>query len=416
MYPGESAVYCRRAAARWAKQGKNQKGRVGKMRKASKPTRDRGKWRPSEHQRGSRVKQKLSGILFVFLLLASPQLSWPQEWKREWGRVLEAARGEGKVAVIGPTGSDRRDSLVQPFEKKYGIAVEYLSDRGAGIGARLPVERRARRYNWDVVITGTTTGINVLIPGGMLDPLEPALILPEVTDTKQWRGGEREYIDPERRFFVMVRSLFATLFVNPTQVRPEEIKSYKDLLHPRWKGKIVTDDPTRPGPGLGTFTFFYLHPDLGPNYIRALAKQELVIMRDYMQELDSIVKGKHLVLIGTSDSTADEWARKGLPVTIVDARHLKEGSGMSPQAGGLGLFNRAPHPNAAKVYINWLLSKEGQSGFVRAAGYISTRLDAPTDHAPWRVPMPGAINTYSVEATTVVKDKVLAVVKEAFGR
>jgi ABC-type Fe3+ transport system substrate-binding protein len=80
------------------------------------------------------------------------------------------------------------------------------------------------------------------------------------------------------------------------------------------------------------------------------------------------------------------------------------------------LLTKAPHPNAAKVYINWLLSKEGQTGFARASGYISARLDVPTDHAEWRVPIPSAIRTYTLEATTTVKEKVLAVFKEAFGK
>ena len=97
------------------------------------------------------------------------------------------------------------------------------------------------------------------------------------------------------------------------------------------------------------------------------------------------------MLIGVSEPTADEWARKGLPVAIVDPRLLKEGTGLSSSSSGLGLFNRAPHPNAAKVYINWLLSKEGQTEFAVASGYISSRLDVPTDHAAWRTPIPGGI-------------------------
>src|SRR5262245_35171143 len=350
--------------------------------------------------------------VIIWAFVALPQIGWAQEWEK----VLEAAKSEGKVAVIGPTGADRRDAMVQPFQKKYGITVEFFSERGPGIGPRLSAERGAGLYAWDVVVTGTTTALNSLMPAGMLDPLEPALILPEVKDPKRWRGGEHEYIDPGRRLFVMSQSLFATLFVNPTVVKPSEIKSYKDLLQPRWKGKLVADDPTRAGPGLATFTFFYLHPDLGPNYIRALVKQDIVMMRDYTQELDAIVKGKYLMLIGVSEPTADEWIRKGIPVDIVDQRQLKEGTGSSTTSSGLGLFNRAPHPNAARVYINWLLSKEGQTGFVQASGYISSRLDVPTDHAAWRVPIPGAIKTYTVEATTTIKDKVIAVLKDAMGR
>jgi iron(III) transport system substrate-binding protein len=353
---------------------------------------------------------RLEMLLLGLMLMVFPREARPQQWEK----VLEAARAEGKVTVIGPVGADRRDVLVQPFQQKYGIAVEYFPDRGSGIGPRVSAERRAGLYAWDIVITGTTTGLNALVPQGMLDPMEPAFILPEVKDPKQWRGGEHEFVDSGRRFFVMTPSQVASLFVNPNTVKPEEIKSHKDLLAPRWKGKIVMDDPTRAGPGLGNFTFFYMHPDLGADYVRALAKQEPVILRDYAQELDGIVKEKFLILIAVSDVIAEEWMRKGLPVAVINPRQLKEGTGISPGSGGLGLFARAPHPNAAKIYINWLLSKEGQTAFAVVNGYVSARLDVPTDHAPWKVPIPGAIKTYTYEATTTIKDQFLTVFKEAF--
>ena len=157
---------------------------------------------------------------------------------------MAAAKKEGKVAIIGPVGADRRDVLVEPFQKKYGITVEYFADRGSGIGPRLSAERGAGQYLWDAAITGTTTGLLSLLPGGMLDPMEPALVLPDVKDPKQWRGGALDFVDPGRRFLVMTPSQRGTLFVNPKVTKPQEIKSYKDLLNPKWRKKIVMDDPT----------------------------------------------------------------------------------------------------------------------------------------------------------------------------
>jgi len=245
--------------------------------------------------------------------------------------------------------------------------------------------------------------------------MEPALILPQVKDPKQWRGGGLEFVDAGRRFLVMTPSQRGTLFVNPKTVKPDSISSYKDLLNPKWKQKMVMDDPTRAGPGQATFTFFYLHPELGPNFIRALAKQEPTALRDYLQELDGIAKEKFLMLIGVSDIVAEERMKAGVPIAIIDPRKIKEGSDVSPGSGGLAIFNRAPHPNAAKVYINWLLSKEGQTGFAQVNGYISARLDVPTDHSPWRVPIPKAIKTYTQPAVDI-KDDMTALFKEAFGR
>jgi len=230
-----------------------------------------------------------------------------------------------------------------------------------------------------------------------------------------WRGGGIEYTDMGHRMIVMTPSQRGTLFVNPNTIKPGDIKSYKDLLDPKYKGKIVADDARFAGPGQATFTFFYLHPDLGPNFIRALAKQEITVLRDYGQEIDSVAKGRHLVLIGVSDIDAEARKEKGIPIDIINPRTLKEASDVSPGSGGVSMFSKAPNPNAAKVYLNWLLSKDGQTGFARVNGYISARLDVPTDHSPWRVPIPGAIKTYTPQAMEV-KEPLTNLLKELWGQ
>jgi iron(III) transport system substrate-binding protein len=336
--------------------------------------------------------------------------------QESWDQIVAAAKKEGKVNVIIPVGREAQDALTEPFQKKYGIAVDFWADRGAGIAPRVSAERGARQYLWDVVVTGTTTALTALIPMKMLDPLEPGLVLPEVKDLKQWRGGALEFIDPGRQMLVMTPFQRGTLFVNPNLVKPETFKSYKDLLDPKWKGKIIMDDPRRAGPGQATFTFFHLHPELGPEFIRALGRQEPLILRDFAQEVDEVGRGKYPILLGTADANAEERMRQGIPIVIVDPRQLKEGSDVSPANGCVAIFNRMPHPSAAKVYLNWLLSKEGQTVFSRAMGYVSSRLDVPTDHAlSWRVPQPGAIKTYDQQAVEV-RAKLMPLLQEVFGR
>jgi ABC-type Fe3+ transport system substrate-binding protein len=364
------------------------------------------------------MKRQLLALSWGWLLMAplTGAVFAAAAGQEEWERVLQAAKKEAKVSMVGPVGADRRDALTIAFEKKYGISVEYHADSGAGILPRLSAERKAERFLWDLVVTGTTTGLENLIPARVLDSLEPSLILPEVKDLKLWRNGALEFLDPGRQLLVMTPFQRGTLFVNPTLVNAKEFKSYKDLLDPKWKGKIVADDPRKSGPGQATFTFFFLHPDLGAKFIRALAGQGLTLLRDYAQEVNMLGQGRYSVGLGLSDSLAEQRAKQGVPVEIVDIRQLKEGSDTSPASGGLSIFNRAPHPNAAKVYVNWLLSKEGQTIYARATGYISNRLDVPTDHtAPWRVPQPGSIKTYTQEAIDK-KDDLFPILAEVFGR
>jgi ABC-type Fe3+ transport system substrate-binding protein len=354
-------------------------------------------------------------LAILFLGFCFPVAADAATWEADWNRVLQAAKREGKIAMVGPTGADRRDALTIPFQQKYGIAVEYWADPVSGVPPRVAAERRAGKYLWDVIVAGAIE--DVILPMGVLEPLEPALILPDIKDPKLLRGGEMEFLDPGRQVLVMSPFHRGTLFVNTELVKPAEFKSYRDLLDPKWRGKIVIDDPRRNGPGQATFSFFYAHPKLGPEFIRALARQELQVLRDYGQEIDALGRGKVPIVIGTSDSLVEERMKQGIPIAIVDPRQLQEGSDVGAASGMVALFNNAPDPNAARVYLNWLLSKEGQTHFVRATGYVSNRLDVPADHAAaWRVPQPGAVKTYGIAVRRDIRAKVVPLVQEIFGK
>jgi len=346
---------------------------------------------------------------------ARPPVQQATQEPSEWDRVLAAAKQEGKVSVLGLEGDGTRLALTEPFEKRYGISVEYQADAGPGIPPRVANERGAGQYLWDIYVHGTTTGLLAMLPMGALDPLEPALILPEVKDPKAWRGGGLEFLDEGRRLLVMTPFQRGTVFINTSQVQPGEIKSYRDLLDPKWRGRILANDPRRAGPGLATFTFFYLHPELGPDFIRALGRQEITLLRNFIQEADFVGQGRFPILLGTADAIFEERMKQGVPISIVDPREIREGSDVSPANGALGIFNQPAHPNAAKVYVNWLLGKEGQTEFSRGSGYVSSRTDVPTDHAlPWRVPAPGAIKTYDRNAVET-RELLIPLLEEIFG-
>lgn len=346
---------------------------------------------------------------------ASPAAGIRADWEAEWNRVLAAAKQEGTVAVLGPAGAEVREALATPFQEKYGITVEFSGGSNRDIVPRLRAERDAGKFLWDVRVGGAI--YEGFIPLQALDPVPPALILPEVLEPRNWRSGGVEYLDPEKRVVVMTPFQRGTVFINPNLVKPGEIASYRDLLDPKWKGKIVIDDPRNTGPGEVTFAFMYLHPALGPDFVRALIGQEPVVMRDFQQEVNAVAQGNYPILIGTADFIVEARMRQGLPITIVEPDDLKEGTDVHPANGQAALMNRAPHPNAAAVYLNWLLSKEGQTAFVKAAGYVSGRTDVPTDHAPaWRVPKANAVKTYSPETVELIRTKVVPFMEEILGK
>jgi iron(III) transport system substrate-binding protein len=333
----------------------------------------------------------------------------------DWDQVLEAARREGKVAVAGPPGPESRAALADAFQKKYNIPVEFLAAVPRDLVTRVTTERGAGQFLWDVYVGGSSSAISSLIPAGTFDPLTPALILPEVTNPENWRGRALDFADNSGQVLAMTVRQREILFVNREMVKAEELTSYKDLLDPKWKGKIVMDDPRRNGPGQTTFTFFFLHPELGPEFIRALARQEPTLLKDFRQEADAVGQGRFPILVGSDITAIEPLVKQGVPITIVDPRQLREGSDTSSGNGNVALFKNAPHSNAAKVYINWLLSQEAQAEYVKAVGYISSRVDVPTDFTyAWRVPVSGAIKTY--DATGVaVRDPLIPLLVELFG-
>ena len=116
------------------------------------------------------------------------------------------------MTVISDATTDVRDALTGPFSEKYGIGVDYFGVQGREIGPRVGAERKAGQYLWDVYIHGTTTGLTVMNPMGAFDPLEPALILPDVKNPQNWRNGILEFIDAGRRILVTTARQRGTIF------------------------------------------------------------------------------------------------------------------------------------------------------------------------------------------------------------
>jgi len=334
----------------------------------------------------------------------------------EWDELVKAAKKEGKVSVKGPPGAKVRRALTGGFEKAFpGIRVEYGGGRGGELAAKIIRERRAGIYTTDVWMGGFGTQLSLLRPQGVQDPIRPALILPEVKDPKNWKDNRLEFADNDGKYaFVFVNQSGSILGYNTDLVKPKDVpKSIKDLLDPKWKGKIIATDPTASGPGRATFTWLY--KDMGPEFIRALGKQKIVFTRDRRSQVEQVARGAYMIGLGVSNVDAKPFIDAGAAFKIV--WHLKEGSYASASYGGLALVNRAPHPNAAKVYINWVLGKEGQTLLAEAAGWVSRRRDVPSLDPNMNL-QPGVkyFRIYTEDVTFIYKTKAYRkLMKEAFG-
>ena len=304
----------------------------------------------------------------------------------EWDQVLAAAKREGKVVVIGGAGSGTADALTMDFQRLYpDIQLDFSGMAGSQVPPKITAEAATGKMITDLTIVGTTTTIEVFMPSNLVDPIRTYLVGPNTTpEESQWRGGKFTFADDEGKYaFVSILYVKAPLVYNPDAVSPNDIRSYRDLLDPKWKGKIAMFDPRRPGGGLANSTFWYANPQLGPEYIRQLfSTQDITISSDSNQLIDWVAKGQYAMALGVGDLESIEAIRKGLPIKQMPGDVFREGTYVTPGNGSLAVMKDPPHPNALKVYLNWLLSKDGQYAWSKGAGFASVRADVPTDHVP----------------------------------
>jgi iron(III) transport system substrate-binding protein len=313
--------------------------------------------------RKHRIRQIAAAWLAVVFLPLAPLSAGEArpEWQLDWERTLKAAEQEGELTVYTTTSTDA--VFREVFQKKFPkIKVTTVTGRGFQLGQRVLSERRADKFIPDIFVQGSTTPTTALYPAKALDPLRPLLILPDVVDLSKWWQKKHQYVDNEGQYIFMFEgSPGGEVLYNKNLVNPDEIKSYWDLLQPKWRGKIVAMDPTVAGPASQTVIFYYHSPDLGPEFLRRLfGEAGTRIIREDERLIDWVALEKFALGLFPRGTEVAGAEKAGLPVKQFPPGHFKEGAFISPTGLTVSFFNRAPHPAAAKIALNWFLSREGQ--------------------------------------------------------
>ena len=330
----------------------------------------------------NRVWKTLAAAACAMLIGAggSGQAAAQEGWKAEWDKTVAAAKKEGKIVLY----MRRYDGVLKEFAKKYPeITPVIVTGEGGVLGARILAERRADKYLVDIYVGGPYTAASMLIPGNVVDSIPDKLILPEVRDESKWVTGKHRYTDPERKYnFAFLASPGSRqLAYNSNLVDPKEITSYKNFLDPKWKGKIVSIEPNSRYIG-ATTQFMYYNPHLGPDFFRAFfGNMDITYVRNSRQMTDWLASGKYALCVGCL--YVEKAKQQGLPVDVLDSVGFIEGATFQAGSGSISLINKAPHPNAAKVFLNWLLSREGQivaqQNTDNGIHFNSGRIDIPKD-------------------------------------
>jgi iron(III) transport system substrate-binding protein len=316
----------------------------------------------------------LSVGLFWVLIFAPAVYGQPSKaaGPAEWDKLIDAAKKEGKVTVSMPASTELKKQIDDQFSKRYGVEVEVFTARGTGV-RRIADEFKAGVRHFDLHVGGGST----IIPSmneGILDPIEPWLALPEVKDPKQWWGGHL-WIDNAKRFIYSFQAFLPqTIWYNTDLVKPSEIRSFDDFLNPKWKGKIGFLDPRTRGGGDANWSYFWQVK--GEEYLKNLTAQDLYLGPDQRLLGESLAKGGVAVVIGLSYYTYAPFLKAGLPIKPLPT--LKEGTYGTTGSGNLAVIKAPAHPNSTKLFVNWLLSREGQEIVSRALGQATRRLDVDT--------------------------------------
>jgi ABC-type Fe3+ transport system substrate-binding protein len=281
----------------------------------------------------------------------------------EWEHVVAAAKQEGKVAVNTFTGQGYARVFKLFGQAHPEIKLDHTNLESADFAPRLVQERRAGVYSGDVTTIPTSTALQVMKQTGVWDPIRPAILAPEVRSDANWRGGfEAGFLDRDKLSYAFALTRSLGVFVNADQVKDGELRSVKDLLAPKWKGKIVISDPRVIGSTFWPLTVARLK--LGDGIMKQLlVDQQPVLSRDRNQLSEFMVRGRYPVGIGLNVLAIQDFQAHGVGRSVRTLL-LPE---LDYQSSGsvVWLLNRAPHPNAARVFINWLLTKPAQAAWAR---------------------------------------------------
>ena len=323
-----------------------------------------------------RVLASMACVCAMTMLFVQPTRA---QTPPSWDAAVKAAETEGVVNVHGGPGRAFQTALIDGFAKAFPkIKINYDGAPGREAMPKIVRERQAGIFKWDVYVGGPTSLLPALKPIKALKELRSELILPEVLNDKAWRDGfDAGWMDVDGKYmYAFDFTEESTVVVNWDFVKPDSLRTAADLMKPEFAKKIVSSDPRLLGDPVSSFQS--LHATFGEQFvIDMFSKQTIVFTGNRRQATEWVVRGIHPIGIAIPPDELKSFQAQGLGKNIrpfrVDTKTAVGGSGF----GNVAILENAPHPNAARVYVNWLLSQQGQDGWGKTMERNSRRLDVP---------------------------------------
>ena len=299
----------------------------------------------------------------------------------DWNALIEAAKKEGTLNLATYAGSGLRN-VSQAFMDTYpGINVEHQQFQSSSrdFVPRLLPEQKAGLYAWDIATMPTQEMLRQVREAGGIDPIRPLIVKGELLDDKTWIDGfEGGFNDIEKKWgYSIGRDHEIQNWINTDLVKEGEIKSLQDLLDPKWKGKITGGDPRTKGSGFTPATMMRIKTGDDSLMKKLYVDQEIVVSADARQLTESMVRGRFAIGLGAVDRRIlADFQEQGLGknIKIVEIPEIEYTNAAN---NTLWLLKNAPHPNAAKLWVNWILSKEGSTLWSKNSQINPRRVDVP---------------------------------------
>ena len=310
----------------------------------------------------------------------------------DWKQTLAAANKEGALVVLTAPSPAFRETVQGAWKRDHpAITLTLTTMQGDQFFTRIKTERSTGRFLWDASITGAINSYDWL-RGGFLDPLLPELVDPEVNDPKVWGGWDNAFYDNEKRYVFGMQQILRQIFYNAKLVSPDTVKAkgLDILFDPALKGKVLWLDPNLPGAGqsLG----FVMRKTLGDEKLRQfITSGQVVFLRTPREIGERMARGLAAISMGpTPQAMLQPFEKAGVKIDIRPLGNTPElGTFVTSAGTAMTIFNRRPHPNATRVFVNWILSQRIQAELSKGVIENSRRADVPPVVPPDRSPVRG---------------------------
>lgn len=309
-----------------------------------------------------------------------PALETPGEdshWMTRWKGLVAAAQREGTLSLLTVVGRGY-GRMIESFEKTFpGITVQHVAESSPAVW--LSAARQAKGSKgaaFDVAMVSPDRALAEGRPEGMWAPVRPLLFRPDVLDDGAWLGGvDARFMDIDGTLCIdWEYQVIHAYAINTELVQPGEITTVSDLLDPKWKGRILALDPRL---GTGLLSAASLARSRGTDVLKhLLVDQRPIFSRGGPGEItEPLVRGHYPIALGVRPKALNPFREQGLGHNV---EYLDLPDADFAATNSLLYFDRAPHPTAAELFANWILTQGAQTILTGGLGTNSARTDVET--------------------------------------